>query len=74
MAVVVETWHLELTRRSHNRIALGYFALKTLLLYPPHAIVMRLLKRDSYVTGNGGFTGLVRSSLMAVAVVEGDLA
>ncbi len=26
----------------HSRIALGYFAFKALLLYPPHEIVMRL--------------------------------
>ncbi len=35
--------------RDHPRIALGYFTLKALLLYPPHAIVMRLHGRDSYV-------------------------
>ncbi len=29
--------------------ALGYFTLKALLLYPPHAIIMRLHVRDSYV-------------------------
>ncbi len=34
---------------AHPRIALGYFTLKALLLYPPHAIVMRLHGRDSYV-------------------------
>ncbi len=33
----------------HPRIALSYFTLKALLLYPPHAIVMRLHGRDSYV-------------------------
>ncbi len=33
----------------HPRIVLGCFTLKTLLLYPPHAIVMRLHGRDSYV-------------------------
>ncbi len=44
VVVVVEAWRLELTRRS-----LGYFTLKTLPLYPPHAIVMRLHGRDSYV-------------------------
>ncbi len=31
------------------RIAIGYFILKALLLHPPHAIVMRLHGRDSYV-------------------------
>ncbi len=36
--VVGEAWH--------PRIALGYFALKTLLLYPPHAMVKRLHGRD----------------------------
>ncbi len=46
--VVVEAWSLELIR-SHPRIALGYFTLKALLLYPPHAILMRLHERDSYV-------------------------
>ncbi len=30
-------------------MALGYFTLKALLLYPPHAIVMKLYGRDSYV-------------------------
>ncbi len=35
--------------RAHPRIALGYFTLKALLLYPPHAIVMRLHGRDNYV-------------------------
>ncbi len=29
--------------------ALGYFTLKALLLYPPHAIGVRLHVRDSYV-------------------------
>ncbi len=33
----------------HPRIALGFFTLKALLLFPPHAIVMRLHVRDSYV-------------------------
>ncbi len=33
----------------HPRIALGCFTLEALLLYPPHAIVMRLHGRDSYV-------------------------
>ncbi len=33
----------------HPRIALGYFILKALLLYPTHAIAMRLHGRDSYV-------------------------
>ncbi len=33
----------------HRRIALGYLTLKALLLYPPHAKVMRLHERDSYV-------------------------
>ncbi len=28
--------------RAHPRIALGYFSLKALLLYPPHVVVMRL--------------------------------
>ncbi len=42
--VVVEAWRL-----GHPRIAPGYFTLKALLLYPPHAIVMRLHGRDSYV-------------------------
>ncbi len=27
----------------------GYFVLKALLLYPPHAIVVRFYGRDSYV-------------------------
>ncbi len=27
---------------AHPRIALGYFSLKALLLYPPHVVVMRL--------------------------------
>ncbi len=35
--------------KDHPIIALGYFTLKALLLYPPHAIVMRLHGRDSYV-------------------------
>ncbi len=38
--VVVEAWRLELNE-GHLKIALGYFALKVLFLYPPHAIVMR---------------------------------
>ncbi len=33
----------------HPRIALGYFTLQALLLHPPHAIVMGLHGRDSYV-------------------------
>ncbi len=32
--------------RVHPRIALGYFTLEALLLYPPRAIVMRLHRRD----------------------------
>ncbi len=47
-AVVVEAWRLELNE-GHLKIALGYFALKVLLLYPPHAIVMRLHGCGSYV-------------------------
>ncbi len=43
--VAVEAWRLE----GHPSIALDYFTLKALLLYPPHAIVMRLHGRDSYV-------------------------
>ncbi len=39
----------ESSPKGHPRIALGYFTLKALLLYPPHAIVMRLHGRDSYV-------------------------
>ncbi len=39
-AVVVEARRLELNE-GHPKIALGYFALKVLFLYPPHAIVMR---------------------------------
>ncbi len=45
---VVEAWRLELPE-GHPRITLGYFTLKALLFYPPHAIVMRLHGRDSYV-------------------------
>ncbi len=30
-------------------MALGYFNLKALLLYPPHAIVMRFRWHDNYV-------------------------
>ncbi len=30
-------------------MALDYFTLNTLLIYPPHAIVMRLHGRDIYV-------------------------
>ncbi len=51
----------ESSPEGHPRIALGYFTLKALLLYPPHAIVMRLhgrLLRCYPHTGNGGFTGL----------------
>ncbi len=33
----------------HPRIALSYFTLKALLLYPPHTIVMRLHGRDSNI-------------------------
>ncbi len=33
----------------HPRIALDYFYLKALLLYPPHAIVIRLHGHGSYV-------------------------
>ncbi len=34
----------------HSRIALGFVALKALLLYPPHAIILRLHGCDvSYV-------------------------
>ncbi len=47
-AVVVEARHLELNE-GHPKIALGYFALKVLLLYPPHAIVLRLHGCGSYV-------------------------
>ncbi len=42
---VVEAWHLELPE-GHPRITLGYFTLKALLLYLPHAIVTRLHGRD----------------------------
>ncbi len=35
--------------KGHPKIVLGYFTLKALLLYRPHAIVMRLHGRDSYV-------------------------
>ncbi len=48
VVVVVEAWRLELPE-GHPRIALDYFTLKALLLYPPHAIVMRLHGCDSYV-------------------------
>ncbi len=34
---------------SHPRKAHGYVNIKALLLHPPHAIVMRLHGRDSYV-------------------------
>ncbi len=30
-------------------MALGYFTVKALLFYPPHATAMRLHGRDSYV-------------------------
>ncbi len=34
----------------YSRTRLGYFTIKALLLYPPHALVMRLHGRDvSYV-------------------------
>ncbi len=33
----------------HPRKAVGYFTVKALLLYPPHAIEMRLHGCDSYV-------------------------
>ncbi len=39
----------ESSPEGHPRIALGYFTLKALLLYPTHAIVIRLNGRDSYV-------------------------
>ncbi len=45
VVVVAEAWRLEFI----PRIALGYFTLKAFLLYPPHAILMRLSGRDSYV-------------------------
>ncbi len=35
--------------RVYPRIALGYFTLQALLLYPQHAIVMMLHMRGSYV-------------------------
>ncbi len=47
--VVDAAWRLELPE-GHPRIALCNFILKTLLLYPPHAIVRRLHGRNvSYV-------------------------
>ncbi len=39
---------LLLLRNSLWGIMLGYLTLKSLLLYPPHAIVLRLRGRDSY--------------------------
>ncbi len=56
----VEAWRKALTRRSPRR-AFGYFTLKALLLYPPHAIVMRLLGCYPH-TGYSGFIGHLGSS------------
>ncbi len=46
--VVGEAWRLELPE-GHPRIALGYYTLKTLLIFPQHDIVKRLYGRYSYV-------------------------
>ncbi len=43
--VVAEAWHLE----RHPRIVLGYFNLKALFPFLPHAIVMRFHGHDCYV-------------------------
>ncbi len=49
VVAVIEVWCLELTRRSNIRKALVYVTLKALLLYPPHATVMRFHGPDSHV-------------------------
>ncbi len=45
--VVVEAWRLELTRMAPQNSAWLLYLKGA--LYPPHAIVMRLHGRDSYV-------------------------
>ncbi len=48
VAVASEAWHIE-PPEGRPRIALGFFTLKALLLYPPSTIVMALQRRvDRY--------------------------